>query len=208
MKVLSENKHPKTESFRKHKNYGFTLIELLVVVAIIAMLSSVIFASIRTARDKANVAKVAAELRQLDIAFRMLYDKYGCWPAEGGANSCFNITTSNPTVASLVASSTFGLKEFLKQAPTWPYSSVDVWKYDNDMDSGETSCIADTEGIQIYVNNVSPDVYKKFEMLIDGTTEANVFTSNACYCGKIQFDGCLSNTTNDMDFQISKNPNE
>lgn len=63
-------------------SHGFTLIELLVVIAIIGILSSVVFASLNSARAKARDAKIVSEFRQLTIALALYYDKYGRYPNE------------------------------------------------------------------------------------------------------------------------------
>lgn len=53
---------------------GFTLIELLVVIAIIGILSSIVLASLNTARLKARDARRIADLKQLQLAEQLYYD--------------------------------------------------------------------------------------------------------------------------------------
>ena len=61
--------------FSKTKNSkAFTLIELLVVISIIGFLSSVVLASLLTARDKANDSRVAQDLRQFGIAQQLYFE--------------------------------------------------------------------------------------------------------------------------------------
>ena len=55
-------------------NRGFTLIELLVVIAIIGMLSSVVLASMNTARKKARDARRMADAKSLTTALELCYE--------------------------------------------------------------------------------------------------------------------------------------
>jgi prepilin-type N-terminal cleavage/methylation domain-containing protein len=63
---------------KKHYR-GFTLIELLVVIAIVGLLSSVVLASLNSARTKARDTKRKADLKQLEVALEFNYDKYGAY---------------------------------------------------------------------------------------------------------------------------------
>ena len=67
-------------SFSTKNNKGFTLIELLVVVAIISLLSSIIFASLGSARAKARDTRRMADLRQLQTALELYFNDVGRYP--------------------------------------------------------------------------------------------------------------------------------
>lgn len=56
------------------KEKGFTLIELLVVIAIIGILSSVVLASLNSARQKGRDARRISDLKQLQLALELYYD--------------------------------------------------------------------------------------------------------------------------------------
>jgi general secretion pathway protein G len=75
--------HSTTHSLRR----GFTLIELLVVIAIIGVLSSVVLASLNSARAKARDAERLSDLHQLQTALELYYGDHGYYPKESaGAN--------------------------------------------------------------------------------------------------------------------------
>lgn len=60
---------------------GFTLIELLVVIAIIGILSSVVLASLNSARKKGRDARRIADVKQLQLALELYYDTNSSYPS-------------------------------------------------------------------------------------------------------------------------------
>lgn len=62
---------------------GFTLIELLVVIAIISLISSVVLATVSSARDKARVVNMTETLRQTNLGFTLWMQQTGRqqWPS-------------------------------------------------------------------------------------------------------------------------------
>jgi prepilin-type N-terminal cleavage/methylation domain-containing protein len=59
------------------KSRGFTLIELLVVIAIIGILSSVVLASLTTARTKGSDAAIQSELANMRAQAELYYGSSG-----------------------------------------------------------------------------------------------------------------------------------
>ncbi|MEI8062249.1 MAG: type II secretion system protein [bacterium] len=93
------------------KQKGFTLIELLVVIAIIGILSSVVLASLTTARTKGQDAAVQQQLASMRAQAELYSTANGnqYWTAALGASSAANcdlgpfLSTGTGGMANLVA---------------------------------------------------------------------------------------------------------
>lgn len=59
---------------------GFTLIELLVVIAIIGILSSVVLASLNSARLKSRDARRISDIKQIQLALELYFDSNANYP--------------------------------------------------------------------------------------------------------------------------------
>ena len=92
--------------FKKIKNTrGFTLIELLVVIAIIGILSSVVLASLNTARADARDAQRSQDMQQLQTAIEL------CASGMGDYTNCDDPEASP------------GLGDYIQSVPTDPSDS-------------------------------------------------------------------------------------
>ena len=73
----------------KKTKHGFTLIELLMVIAIIALLASIVLASLSGARKKALDSAGAQDLNQIKNALELFRSKYGRYPANPSLGDSF-----------------------------------------------------------------------------------------------------------------------
>jgi len=74
---------------------AFTLIELLVVISIIGFLSSVVLASMKTAREKAQDSKIAQDLRQYQLAVELYYNTNNSYPTAFLNSQNINLADNN-----------------------------------------------------------------------------------------------------------------
>lgn len=90
-----------------NRNKGFTLIELLVVIAIIGILSSIVLASLNSARAKGTDAAIKSTLAQIRTQASLYYDNntqsYG---ASGTACNTAGSVLADPTITSQINSLT------------------------------------------------------------------------------------------------------
>jgi len=102
-------------------NRGFTLIELLVVIAIIGVLSSVVMASLNTARIKSRDAARISQLGQIRSALELYYLDHGYYPATDCGWDCngyrysYNTTSWNALRADLAP--------YMSQVPVDPINT-------------------------------------------------------------------------------------
>jgi type II secretion system protein G len=108
---------------------GFTLIELLVVIAIIGMLSSIVMASLNSAREKARDARRVADLEQIRTALELYYDDHGYYPPSDCGWDCNGYDYSGDASWDALAAE---LAPYIPSLPKDPLNTCDGGPWNGD----------------------------------------------------------------------------
>ena len=122
-----------------NKTKGFTLIELLVVIAIIGILSSVVLASLNTARRKARDAKRISDLKQLQLALEMYYDDHSGYPVSTSYSGIGTALTDDGLIATMPSDPGSNHYGYIGTASTYCLSTA----FEGTEPSGDSGCTAE-----------------------------------------------------------------
>lgn len=109
---------------------GFTLIELLVVIAIIGLLSSVVLATVNSAREKARDAKRINDMASIQRALELYYADNRAYPAINAAST--GTTEAGTNWGALETA----LANYISKLPRDPRGNQATYIYIYDADSG------------------------------------------------------------------------
>lgn len=104
----------------KRFNQGFTLIELLVVIAIIGILSSVVLASLNTARNKGADAAIKSNLANARAEAEIFYDSNSSSYSGVCASSGTNIIGDNLAAVAAITGGTYAVSNTANVSATVP----------------------------------------------------------------------------------------
>lgn len=150
-----------SKSLRGSRTRGFTLIELLVVISIIGLLSSIVLASLVTARNKAKVSAFRQEIMQFVNAIELFKSQYGFYPhlMEPGDTDYFYLSTTydfETTTQGDPNAFKSMLSGFITKLPIPPnINSAQVFFYRVNSTSSTFKCMGDisTPPYIIHINN-------------------------------------------------------
>lgn len=117
------------------RQHAFTLIELLVVIAIIGILSSVILASVNTARKRARDARRQEDMKSIQSALELYYS--------GAGSEKYITQTTTTTVAANATSALASLVSngLIASVPVDPLGTATPYYYISNS-TGSSYCLA------------------------------------------------------------------
>lgn len=157
---------------------GFTLIELLVVISIIALISSLVLATLNQARAKARDASILSDIHTFANVMELYYSDFGYYPPANNLTNFFSATALTEIKGSNTEPSFISaLSPYLKQFPNPNKYAVDQYKWANwgfGWGSGGISRISYNR--PRYSKNV---IYNQTGIMCDSLSDFNF--SNNCY---------------------------
>ncbi len=181
-------------NIQAHSSEGFTLIELMVSIAIISILSAIIFASFTTARKQSRVAERVTDMKQVQAALEFYYAANRSYPSTGGSGNwrgvCVNwgSYTANNTIPGLAPL-------YIPVVPTDPQTdvanSLSCYLYTSD---GKDYAFLDHNVPEMWANQSAPN-YMNYPELVDptrdGGSNGSVVDGNAPWAWKVYSPGAI-----------------
>lgn len=112
--------------FMKKENKAFTLIEMLIVVAIIGILSTVIFISATTGKNRSRVAKAVSDIDVVKKAVGLYKINTGFWPISFDSNTT---KANNPLMTQPATGASGWGGPYLDSVPKHPWKGAIRWGF-------------------------------------------------------------------------------
>lgn len=119
---------------------GFTLIELLIVIAIIGILSGLLFVNFSGARERARDSKRKTDLQQIKTSLQLYYNDFGSFPLAGAGGTIAGCGALGTSVCNWTSGTTAGsqfsagdpLNVYMGVLPGDPQSPTEQYNYTDD----------------------------------------------------------------------------
>jgi prepilin-type N-terminal cleavage/methylation domain-containing protein len=158
---------------------GFTLIELLVVIAIISLLSSVVLAAVKDAREKAQISATRTYLKQVVNAIELYRTENNAYPVSGYLSETIPLYLSNNITFK-------GLPNNIFKGFTHDSAGQAITPYYTTSLGGTFSCgskkEANTQPYMIYYTSTRSDLNLPKWYLISGDGSPFISDSTSYYC--------------------------